>query len=264
MLGVFISLFNNILAIFKSVTGPYVMFGLFLASLVYIVTTKGAKEKGVFAWVSLVVLALFFNPAVFWLVGKKILGDQTYCRMLWIIPQVLTMAYVFSDVCDRFENEKKKQVGVIVLCVITLMISGKFIYNSDNYQVRENAYGLSDEVVTLVNAITPWEKNDEVLARVSAVPEVASQLRQVSTFPHPRFDKNGFSAEGVERIAYKELIKETPNVEVLLHAAKSGHSYVIIKKSQDSQEFLESGCFVACETENYIMYCLDNIEYAPE
>lgn len=261
MVGSLISLFNNILAIFKSVTGPYVMFGLFLAALIYIVLTKSSREKCILVYVSAIILTLFFNPVVFWLIGKKVLGDQTYCRMLWAIPQVLIMAYVFSDICDKFEGEKIKQAGIVLFCSLALMISGHFIYNSENFALRENVYGLSDEVVTLVNAIVPWEKNDEVLARVSAVPEIASQIRQVSTYPRPRFDREGFSEKGAEREAYKELIKEEPNVETLVHAANSGHAYIIIRRSQDSPEFLEMGCFVACETENYIMYCLDNIEY---
>lgn len=258
-----ISLFNNILAIFKSVTGPYVMFGLFLASLIYIVVTQSKREKAIFVYISVIVLFLFFNPIVFGIVGKKILGDQTYCRMLWIVPQVLIMAYVLSDICEKFDGQKIKQAGVVILCVFILMISGHFIYNSDNYSIRENAYGLSDEVVTLVNAITPYEKNDELFARVSAVPEVASQIRQVSTYPRPRFDRDGFSENGAEREAYQELIKDKPDVETLIHAANSAHAYIIIKRTQDSPDFLNQGCFISCETENYIMYCLDNIEYTP-
>lgn len=261
MVGSLISLFNNILAIFKSVTGPYVMFGLFLVSLIYLVLTKTIRERCVLVYVSAIMLVLFFNPAVFWLVGKKVLGDQSYCRMLWTIPQVFIMAYAFSDVCEKFDGQKIKQTGVVILCVLTLMISGHLIYNTDNFSVRENAYGLSDEVVTLVNAITPYEKNEEVLARVSAVPEIASQIRQVSTFPHPRFDRDGFSENGAQREAYQELIKEKPDVKTLVKAANSGHAYIIIKRSQDTPEFLEMNCFIACETENYIMYCLDNIEY---
>lgn len=262
-MGTLISLFNNILAIFKSVTGPYVMFGLFLASLIYIALTKPVKERAIFVYISAIVLALFFNPVVFWIIGKKILGDQTYCRMLWSIPQVGIMAYVFSDICRKYDGEKKKQAGVVILCIFTLMVSGHCIYNAENFSVRENAYGLSDEIVTLVNAITPYEKNDELFARVSAVPEVASQIRQVSTYPRPRFDRDGFSENGAEREAYQELIKDKPDVETLIHAANSAHAYIIIRRTQDSPEFLSQGCFISCETENYIMYCLDNIEYIP-
>lgn len=263
MISAFISLFENILAIFKSVTGPYVMFGLFLASVIYIVVTKSKKERCIFVYITAIILLLFFNPIVFFVIGQKILGDQTYCRMLWAIPQVPIMAYAFSEVCDRFDGRKVKQAGIVVLCVLSLMISGHCIYNSDNFSVRENAYGLSDEVVTLVNAITPYEKNDELLARVSAVPEVASQIRQVSTYPRPRFDRDGFSENGAEREAYQELIKDKPDVETLIEASNSAHAYIIIRREQDSPEFIERGCFVACETENYIMYCLDNIEYTP-
>lgn len=263
MLGHLISLFNNILAIFKSVTGPYAMFGLFLAALIYIAVTKASKERYIFVYISVIVLVLFFNPLVFWIIGKKVLGDQTYCRMLWAIPQVLIMAYAGSDICGRFDGQKLKQGGIVALLVFSLMVSGRLIYNADNFGIRENSYGLSDEVVTLVNAITPYEKNDELLARVSAVPEVASQIRQVSTYPRPRFDRDGFSENGAEREAYQELIKEKPNVEALINAANSAHAYIILRRSQDSPEFVEQGCIVTCETENYIMYCLDEIEYRP-
>lgn len=263
MLSSFISLFNNILAIFKSVTGPYVMFGLFLASLIYIAIIKTSKERAIFVYTSVVILLLFFNPIVFFAIGKKMLGDQTYCRMLWAIPQVYIMGYVFSDVCDKFDGEKLKQAGVVAFCIFILMVSGRLIYNTDNFSIRENAYGLSDEVVELVNAITPYEKNDELLARVCAVPEVASQIRQVSTYPRPRFDREGEVGNGEKYEAYQELIKDDIDVEKLINAANSAHAYIIIRQSQDSPEFIEQGCFVACETENYVMYCLDNIEYTP-
>lgn len=258
MIGSVISLFNNILAIFKSVTGPYVMFGLFLAALLYIVLVKEEVERNIFVYVSAIVLVLFFNPVVFWIIGKKILGDQSYCRMLWTVPQVLIMAYAFSDICDRFEKQKFKQAGVVVLSVLILMISGRMIYNTENFGIRENVYGLSDEVVTLVDKIEPSKLRGQK-TRISAVPEVTGQIRQLTVLYHPRFDRDGVAYNGGEKIAYNELIKEQPDVDTLIDAANAGHAYLIIKTSQDTPEFMDKGCEMICKTENYVLYCLDNI-----
>lgn len=259
MIGALVSLFNNILAIFKSVTGPYVMFGFFMAALLYLAITKEKKEKDIFVYLGAIILVIFFNPFVFWLIGKKILGDQSYCRMLWIIPQVITMAYAASDIVIKLD-QKKKQYLVCIMCVLMLMVSGRLIYNQDNFSLRRNAYGLSDEVVEIAKAIEPSEQ-EYLNTRVTAHPEITSQIRQVIDFPMVRFDRLGFAENGGSKEAYTELFEEQPCVEGLIAAANSGHAYLIIKRSQDSPEYIEQGCYVVYETENYILYCLDNIPY---
>lgn len=254
-----ISLFNNILAIFKSVTGPYVIFGLFLAALLYLLNTKDKKDRDVLVYLGALILMLFFNPVTFWLIGKKVLGDQSYCRMLWTVPQVIVMAYAGSDVVLK-QTEKTKQYSVCIACVLMLMVSGRLIYNQDNYAIRRNLYGVSNEVVEIAKAIGP-SKIEGQKTRVTAHPEITSQIRQVVEFPMLRFDRLGYAENGGSKEAYTELFEEHPCVEGLIAAANSGHAYLIIKRTQDSPQFIEQGCYVAHETENYILYCLDNIPY---
>ena len=263
MIGSFVSLFNNILAIFKSVTGPYAMFGLFLASLIYLLLLKDKRERNVFVYTSILILAVFFNPVSFWLLGKKILGDQSYCRMLWTIPQVFMMAYVLSDISVKVEHKKLKQAGVVILCILALMVSGRIIYNSDNFSLRENLYGIPDEIVTVVEAIETSDIEGQK-TRVSAVPEIASCIRQIRTDLSPRFDREGVSQNGGQKVAYEQLCSETINVDQLIDAANSGHAYIIIKTSQDTPEFEQKGCIRTLQTENYVLYCLDNIDYDPK
>lgn len=258
-MSVAISLFNNILAIFKSVTGPYVLFGFFLAALLYLLVIKDKKDKDVLAYLGVIILILFFNPATFWLIGKKVLGDQSYCRMLWTVPQVIVMAYAGSDIVLK-QAEKAKQYLVCITCILMLMVSGRLIYNRDNFSLRDNFYGLSDEVVEIAKAIEPSEIDGQD-TRVTAHPEITSQIRQVVEFPMLRFDRLGYAENGGSKEAYTELFEEHPCVEGLIAAANSGHAYLIIKRTQDSPQFIEQGCYVAHETENYILYCLDNIPY---
>lgn len=260
-MSVAISLFNNILAIFKSVTGPYVMFGLFLAALLYLLVTKDEKDKDILVYLGAFILILFFNPATFWLIGKKVLGDQSYCRMLWTVPQVIVMAYAGSDVVLK-QTEKTKQYLVCIACVLMIMVSGRLIYSQDNYAIRRNLYGISNEVVEITKAIEP-SKIEGQKTRITAHPEITSQIRQIIDFPIMRYDRLGFAENGGSKEAYKELFEEHPCAEGLVAAANSGHAYLIIKRSQDTPEFTDLGCYLVYETENYLLYCLDNIEYTP-
>lgn len=254
-----ISLFNNILAIFKSVTGPYVMFGLFLSSMLYLAITKEKKDRDILVYLGVAVLILFFNPAVFWFVGKKVLGDQSYCRMLWTIPQVMIMAYSLSDIVLK-QGEKKKKCIVCMSCIFVLMVSGRIIYNQENFALRKNLYGVSSEVVEIAKAIEP-SKIDEQMTRITAHPEITSQIRQIIDYPIMRYDRLGFAENGGSKVAYVELQEDYPCEEALVEAANSGHAYLIIKSSQESPEYEKLGCYLVHRTDNYLLYCLDNIPY---
>lgn len=256
-----LSLFNNILAIFKSVTGPYVMFGLFLVALLYLLITMDKKEKDVLVYLGALILILFFNPVTFWLIGKKVLGDQSYCRMLWTVPQVMVMAYAGSDVVLK-QTEKTKQCLVCTACVLMLMVSGRLIYNQDNYAIRRSLYGVSNEVVEIAKAIEP-SKIEGQKTRVAAPPEITSQIRQITDIPTMRFNRLGVSENGGTKEAYLELSSDNMDAEGIISAANSGHAYIIMRRSQDSPEYMEKGCIKSYETEHYVMYCLDNIEYTP-
>lgn len=259
MIRTFMAQFDNILAIFKSVTGPYALYGLFFAAIIYVFVTTAKKEKVILAITSIVVLLLFFFPPVFAVIGLKLLGDQAYCRMLWCVPQVLFLAYAFSDICFKYSKKRGGQILVASLCVVILMMSGHMIYNHGNFERRQNATGFSDELVTLVQHIQPADKEGKK-TWVTAEPEIVSKLRQVDPSFYATFDRLGKKANGAETEGYMAFVEEDANPEGVFAFAKTYHSYLILTKAHDDAFYESVGCEKILETEHYVMYCLDEAE----
>ena len=256
MIREFMALFDNILAIFKSVTGTYALYGLFFAAIIYIFVTSVKREKMLIALPCMAVLLLFFFPPVFKIFGVRFLGDQAYCRMLWCVPQVLLLAYAFSDICFKYSKKFAGQAAVAVICTVAVMMSGHMIYSHENFTSRDNATGFSDELVTLVNYIEPADKEGKK-TWVTAEPEIVSQLRQISPDFYVTFDRLGKKASGADTEGYMAFTQEDANPEGVFAFAKTYHSYLILNKSHDDDFYESVGCEKITETENYVMYLLD-------
>jgi hypothetical protein len=160
-------------------TGLYV--GLFLMSILYVINhikkenNKENKIKIILGIYSIIILALNINP-VFTKLMIKVTGESdTYWRVYWLLPIGISIAYMFTEIVFM-QNKRIHKILNFIVVVAIIILSGDFMYNSDNFTKVNNYYKVPDTAFDIICYIS--EEDDDY--KKVAGPEVFSvYTRQV-------------------------------------------------------------------------------------
>lgn len=171
--------------------GFYIL--LFVIALIYVFVKEEEKNKKVFfVYTSLTTLILIiFNPIFNKIVGKFLL-ENVYWRLYWSIPFGIAIAY--ASVKFIMSNSKKHiKIISTILIVVVIMISGKFIYNSENYTKVGNLYKLPDEHVLIAQLIG---LDNEEYKKVIVPDTMVAHIRQIDSSIELAYPRNSSSYGG--------------------------------------------------------------------
>ena len=145
---------NTMLEAYKSFKGTGLYLLLFIASIIFVLFNKKIKKnvKIVFGVFSIIIFIINLNP-IFAKIYIKILGDGVYWRVYWMLPLGISIAFMLTYMIFSSKDFSKG----LLLCVIAgllILVSGDFVYNSDNFQKVNNYYKIDDEIIDIVNYVS--------------------------------------------------------------------------------------------------------------
>lgn len=139
---------NEVLRLYMG-TGLIVIF--FLAALFYLLLAEKRKPiRILFVYVPVILLLLFYNPAVIYLVHKYA-DREIYYRILWLLPVAMVVAYAVVKIYGILQGRKKYIWAVAAAFV--LMVSGSLIYQNPYFHKAQNVYHVPQSVVEICDAI---------------------------------------------------------------------------------------------------------------
>ena len=136
-------------------TGLYVL--LFIASIIFVLFNKKIKKnvKVVLGVFSVIIFIITLNP-IFTKIYVKVLGDDVYWRVYWMFPISFSIAFMLTYMVFS-TNEKSRRILLIMISCLLIVVSGDWVYNSENFQKVNNYYKIEDELLDIVNYVS----NDE-------------------------------------------------------------------------------------------------------
>ena len=167
---------NIMVEAYKSFKGTGLYFLLFIASIIFVLFNKKIKKnvKIVFGFFSIIIFIINLNT-IFAKIYTKILGDSVYWRVYWMLPLGISIAFMLT--CMIFSSKDySKQLLLCVIAGLLILVSGDFVYNSDNFKKVNNYYKIDDEVLDIVNYISS-EKGD--YKKLAGPPEFEVYTRQI-------------------------------------------------------------------------------------
>ena len=105
-------------------------FGLFLFLLIYIIIRNKKEDKNIkpfFSLYPLLIGIIIANP-VFYYIVTHFIDEDVYWRSFWCLPLGITIAYGFTKMVKDIKKENIKKIEIVVI-IIAIIISGKFIYS---------------------------------------------------------------------------------------------------------------------------------------
>ena len=122
---------------FVSYCGSGILPLLFIASAIYItITEKITWKKMILGVAPLFITVMFFMPFTEALYEKVGMEDNTYYRVLWLVPMGVDVAYAFCRIFDR-----KRKIGLAVAIAVVIVCSGfSLVYRSQYITKAENRF----------------------------------------------------------------------------------------------------------------------------
>ena len=168
-----IEIIRNTFIEFKG-TGMYV--ALFFIAMLYIYfKEEDKKKKSLFIYFPLIILFVTLNPLFNKIVGK-IFTESVYWRVYWLLPIGITIGYAIIKFVSE-QKEKSQKIIVTISLLTILIVSGKCVYNRENFEKVGNLYKLPDDAVLVAQLI---EADDLENKKALVTENLTPYIRQVT------------------------------------------------------------------------------------
>lgn len=240
-----IEIIKNTFGEFKG-SGMYI--ALFLIAILYIYLKEDNKKiKAFLVYFPIIVLLITLNPIFNKVVGK-VFTSSVYWRVYWMLPLGIVIAYAAVRFINS-ENEKAKKVIATIGIIITIIMSGKFIYNKENYIQVSNLYKVPDEVIEVVEVI---RQGKEEKKKALTSEQLVAYIRQVDASVELAYQREptGYLDNEFVRIMHSGISEDIVNM-----ALENDCNYIVLDRGLViSVELHYFGFERIAETENFIIY----------
>ena len=215
-------------------TSYYLIF--FAVVMIYLWLTESKKNvKVVLVYVSLVVLVVFFFPFTAYMMLRLIGDDETYYRILWLLPVSIGICYGAVRLVI-VQKKPLRKIAVGIICLLLLIIGGDYTYDNPGFSESENLYKVPDEIIAICEMI-------EVDGReVTAVfpSELLQYVRQYSPYVHMPYGRDIIVERWNNRSALFDLMEaETiDSAQLAIEARNNLCNYIVIKNGRVDEGLL--------------------------
>lgn len=234
------------------------IFPLLLVSMLCIfLLEKQYIRKWLFGLLPLVFLVLYWCPLT-GLLFMKLLGENVYWRILWLIPPAMTIPYAFCLILGKLEGIRRQGAFLAMLAVLAL--SGKKVLSTEWFEDSTNAWKVPQYVVSVCDLLPG---NVHVLASNRLTP----YLRLYDPTLTLEYARNALVFNGMEEVdgstakLYKAVQESEIDVDIAGPLAQEqGCTFLIFSSSRtytgdwsdyDYREYASTDEFVIFVDENY-------------
>ena len=231
-----VELFQTVVEIWKAYNGTSWHMVLFAAGIVYLFFTEKDKgRKTLMVYASVCLFVLFFFPVFSYFV-MSVLDEETYYRILWLMPVNVVVAYAAVKLMIQRKSLWQKIV-IGILAALAIAKGGDYVYDHPTFAKAENLYNLPQMVVDIGKVLEPEE--GWVMAAVE--PELLPYMRQYSSNIHMPYGREMLVGRWERyHLLYDEMNADIINPETLYEQIeRSFCDYVVLRQNRRIDGTLE-------------------------
>ncbi len=163
-------MWKEAITLFREYMGTGLIVIWFILSMIYLwVNEKRKYIRILFLYMPLVLLLMYFNPLFAELVFR-VVGDEIYYRIMWLLPVTIVNAYtcvcIYGQIAQSEpssgqrertgvgEWKRKLPPALAAVCMGgVIVVSGSYIYANPFFHKAENLYHVPDSVVHICDMI---------------------------------------------------------------------------------------------------------------
>lgn len=251
---------------FWGFNGTGMHFALFFAAVLYLaaVREKGEEKPGRFiVGYSIVFTILYLCPVTAYIIMEYCIGELVYWRMFWLLPIIITIAYVF--VKWLFQTKGKGQFALfLILAVAVIGITGAPVYTQENFYPAENEYKIPQNAIDICEFINQDRGENGGVAKVTVPNELLCYIRQYDASIKMPYGRNALTGEklGKRRTQIYEMMT-SGNIDweqMIRLLKKEGSNYFVYPAGIGSDELERGGYTSLGDVNGYSIYRCENME----
>lgn len=223
---------------------------LLLCAIAISLFKRKVKKYNFLGWYTVIYSILVFNP-ISALVLSKLGLEGVYWRVLWMLPTGCMIAYTLTWLVS-IGNKRVIRGILVAVSGVAIVLCGKLIYNSENFQIAENPYKIPQEAIEVSKCIEP---GNAVIAPI----DVLIWLRTYNADIYMPIGRQAYSFEGNPDKTNLIRSLSDPAVTDVEYIAANAMNYgckyiVIVNNRQMEGNWEDYGYYLTDQIENYLIY----------
>lgn len=203
-------------------------------------------------------LLIFFCPISAWFIMEFCIEQNVYWRMLWLLPEVVVLAYVLTGWVMK--NQKWRRWVAALLCVLLIAAGGTGFWSYAKVDFATGLEKLPRGVQAICETLqTSKEQYQEEEICVIVPDELISSIRQYDATIKMPYGRAVLKGER-NHIIHDVLTQENFSAQLLAHWAKQYQcNYLVYPVSEDNTvetSLTEAGYETVGQVEQYQIYYL--------
>lgn len=196
---------------------------------------------------------IIFNPIVILFLEEMLGQPSVYWRVFWTMPMGIAITYMLTQLV--FVNKTKSKKAVVIIGIIFLiMISGKYIYQSEFFTKTDNYYKFPDNEVAVIEKISSLRKEGEFV-KAFFQPAINAHVRQIDAFIIIGYSRSTSEKYNNPII---ELTLQGKLSDAITLLRKSGYQYFVWEKDIPFDQY--EGLELLYTNEQYKLYKVYTLE----
>ena len=248
-------MWREIIVLFKNYIGSGRTAGLFLAAFLYLLfTEKNRTKRIILLYTSFVTVALFFFP-LFTKAVFRYLDEETYYRVLWLVPQTAVIAYAGIRLIAEVSKKWARPLAVMLVCAL-IVITGDYVYDNPFFWRADNRFHVPQTVALICDAIIVEGRE----VRAAFPSEMLPYVRQYTANVCMPYGREML----VERwkndnALYDAMNEKEPDCKkiALLAEEQSCHYIILHETNHERKDFEKTGYHYVETVAGYCIYLQD-------
>lgn len=140
----------EILSVRRGYFGKSMVFGLFLAAVLWMLAQKKQKTEVKFLGYGSAVIVLFLiNPLAIHTYFAWFYDKGLYYKLMWLLPLVPVLGFVFTEAVSFGRNKREKAALLAVLSFL-IILSGSLAFSYGAFGKRDSKEKLKAEIMDIV------------------------------------------------------------------------------------------------------------------
>jgi len=244
--------FMESIIILRDYIGTGFIFFLYLAAFIYLfICEKDRRLRALLIYAPATILLLFLLPPFRQLYILFIKDQETYYRILWLLPLGITIAYAGTKAF-----QKHRLIGLFTLSAI-ICLAGSFVYKNPHMSRAENAHNIPTVTMNVADHILADAEYDYFI--LAAFPkEHVSFVRQYDSYIRLPYGREMLVPRwGLYNAVYEAMEgQETIDVAAMLAAGRAleVNYYVIHITRPLSDNPNNFDVMIIAQTDDFLIY----------
>lgn len=220
---------------------------------------KNRQISGLLRYILLFVI-VFFCPISAGIIMKYCIGNLVYWRMLWLLPEVVVIAYIFTRL--TMDTGGIRRVLAVLGCIGLMMATGTGFYQIIRPVKGANADNLPDASIDICEFLEQSREQfgDEEI-RVIVPDELVCSIRQYNATIKMPYGRDVLKGESTHPI-HDVLVQSPLQSELLAYRAEQyGCNYLVYPISEDGgveKELEQAGFECLNQVRGYSVFRITN------